>query len=113
MERRGQRREAPDQRRCMRKKAKLRKHLANGDYHTLGLAARRSPLFVPSERGCCCCSCITASARVIAKVTTRPSFNTIILLLDNRIDIVLENFFDDFAISLHLVLAAGKLHGKF
>lgn len=31
--------EAPDQWRCMRKKAKLRKHLANGDYHTLGLAA--------------------------------------------------------------------------
>lgn len=61
--------EAPDQRRCMRKKAKLRKHLANGDYHTLGLAARRSALFVPSERDCCCCccSCIAASARIIAK----------------------------------------------
>jgi len=42
--------EAPDQRRCMRKKAKLRKHLANDDYHTLGLATRRSPLFVPSEK---------------------------------------------------------------
>lgn len=42
--------EAPDHWRCMRKKAKLRKHLANGDYHTLGLAARRSPLSVPSER---------------------------------------------------------------
>lgn len=39
-----------DQRRCMRKKVKLRKHLANDDYHTLGLA-RCSPLaFEAPER---------------------------------------------------------------
>jgi hypothetical protein len=72
--------------RCMRKKAKLRKHLANGDYHTLGLAARRSPLSVPSERDRrrrCRCSCIAASARIIAKVTTRLSFSATVLLLDN------------------------------
>jgi len=75
------------------KKAKLRKHLANGDYHTLGLAARRSPLSVPSERDRhrrrrrrrrrCRCSCIAVSARIIAKVTTRLSFSATVLLLDN------------------------------
>ena len=38
-----------DRWRCMRKKVKLRKHLANDDYHTLGLA-RRSPLLEAPER---------------------------------------------------------------
>jgi len=35
----------PIQRRCMRKKAKLRKHLANGDYHTLGLTRLDAHLY--------------------------------------------------------------------
>lgn len=53
-----------DWRRCMRKKVKLRKHLANDDYHTLGLARRSPPFEAPrSPRGALCAArhCARAS----------------------------------------------------